>query len=132
MRIVIVGAGRVGSRLANLLHKSHDVTIIDLDEHAFNRLADDFSGRAIRGNGIDADMLRSSGATGADILIAVTNGDNRNLMAAQVGKTILGIEHVLARVYDPVRAATFQEMGLHTISPTGTGAQTLFQSIVSA
>ncbi len=132
MRIFIVGAGRVGARLANLLHSTHDVTIIDLDELAFRRLDDDFSGRSVRGNGIDVDALRSAGATGADILIAVTNGDNRNLMATQVAKYILSVSRVVARVYDPVRAATFKEMGLETISPTLTGSERLFNMVVSA
>ncbi len=129
MRIVIVGAGRVGARLANLLHEQHDVTVIDVDEHAFRRLTPTFRGLTIQGNGIDVDTLRAGGAEGADILLAMTNGDNRNLMAAQVAKAILDVETVIARVYDPVRAVTFSEMGLNTICPTMTGAKRLFEKI---
>lgn len=132
MRIVIVGAGRIGARLANLLDEHHDVTIIDIDELAFRRLRHDFQGSSIRGNGIDVDTLRSAGVAGADVLMALTNGDNRNLMAAQVAKTVFGVERVVARVYDPARASIFEDAGLHTISPTVTGAERLFTKIVGA
>lgn len=132
MHIVIIGAGRVGSRLANVLDEHHEVSVLDTDENAFRRLRPDFRGAAVRGNGIDVDRLREAGVDRADIVIAVTNGDNRNLMAAQVAKTVFGVERVVARVYDQTRAAIFQEMGLHAISPTVSSAERLYQQIVSA
>jgi trk system potassium uptake protein TrkA len=132
MRIVVIGVGRVGARLANLLDRDHEVSALDIDETAFRRLRRDFQGRTLRGNGIDVDVLRAAGADRADIVIAVTNGDNRNLMAAQVAKTVLTVPRVIARVYDPVRAATFSDMGLDVISPTITGADRLFTQIVEA
>lgn len=131
MRIVIVGAGRVGARLANLLHELHDITIIDNEAGAFGRLRRDFRGTAITGNGIDIDTLRAAGTERADVFIALTRGDNRNLMAAQVAKQILAVDRVIARTYDPVRAETFRELGIETISPTSTGAKRLFDQIVS-
>lgn len=130
MRIVIVGIGRVGARLANLLDDKHNVVALDINEGAFRRLRADFRGSTIRGNGIDIDVLRMSGAGRADVLIAVTNGDNRNLMTVQVAKEVLNVPKVIARVYDPVRAAIFSDMGLETISPTITGASRLFDQIV--
>jgi trk system potassium uptake protein TrkA len=132
MRIVIIGSGRVGSRLANVLDEQHEVTVVDTDENAFRRLRSDFRGETVRGNGIDIDRLREAGVDTADVVIAVTNGDNRNLMAAQVAKTVFGVEKVVARVYDQTRAAIFQEMGLRAISPTVASAERLYQQIVSA
>lgn len=121
MKIVIVGCGRVGARIANTLDRQgHDVSIVDTQTSAFRRLSPDFSGRAITGTGIDEDVLRSAGISEADAFIAVTNGDNRNLMAAQVAKVIFGVDRVAARVYDPVRAETFRGMGIDTICSTTT------------
>jgi trk system potassium uptake protein len=132
MRIVIIGAGRVGARLANLLDRDHEVSVLDINEAAFRRLRPDFRGSTYRGNGIDIDVLRAAGASHADIVIAVTNGDNRNLMAAQVAKEVMNVPKVIARVYDPVRAAIFSDMGLETISPTINGADRLFSQILGA
>ena len=106
------------------------MTIIDLDDLAFRRLDENFSGRTIRGNGIDVDTLRQAGVEGSDIFLALTNGDNRNLMAAQVAKTILGTNRAIAKVYDPLRAAIFSDLGLQTISPTNTGSERLFNQII--
>lgn len=132
MRIVIIGVGRVGARLANLLHGHHEVAVLDVSDAAFGRLDRDFGGETVRGNGIDIDVLRSAGADRADVVIAVTNGDNRNLMAAQVAKEVLDVPRVIARVYDPVRAEIFSAMGLETISPTINGAERLYSKITGA
>lgn len=119
MKVVIVGCGRVGARIATTLDgRGHDVSIIDLEASAFRRLEPDFTGRAVSGTGIDEDVLRAAGITEADAFIAVTNGDNRNLMAAQVAKVMFGVEHVAARVYDPDRAETYRGMGIETICST--------------
>lgn len=119
MKVVIVGCGRVGARMATVLdQQGHDVSIIDLQTSAFRRLHPDFRGRAISGTGIDEDVLRAAGISDADAFIAVTNGDNRNLMAAQVAKVMFGIERVAARVYDPDRAETYRAMGIETICST--------------
>lgn len=130
MRIVIVGLGRVGARLANVLDDRHNVVALDVDENAFRRIRHDFRGTTIRGNGIDIDVLKMAGCARTDVLIAVTNGDNRNLMTVQVAKEVLGVPKVIARVYDPVRAAIFADMGIETISPTVNGANRLFDQIL--
>lgn len=119
MKVVIVGCGRVGARIATMLDNAgHDVSIIDLQASAFRRLDPNFSGRAVSGTGIDEDVLRAAGIHEADAFIAVTNGDNRNLMAAQVAKVMFGVERVAARVYDPDRAETYRSMGIETICST--------------
>lgn len=128
--MVIVGVGRVGARLASSLHASHRVAVLDIDESSFARLPADYRGEVYRGNGIDIDTLKAAGAATADVFIAVTNGDNRNLMAAQVAKRVLNVPRVIARVYDPVRAEIFAEMGLETISPTVNGAERLHSQIL--
>jgi len=130
MNVVIIGVGRVGARLATLLHTSHRVSVLDIDQSSFGRLPADYQGEVYRGNGIDIDTLKAAGAGMADVVIAVTNGDNRNLMAAQVAKRVLNVPRAIARVYDPVRAEIFSEMGLETISSTVNGAERLHSQIV--
>lgn len=123
MRAIIVGCGRVGSTLARHLDsEGHQVSIVDLSMPAFNRLGEDFSGNMVPGNGLDEQTLRRAGIEQADAFASVTNGDNRNLMMAQVAKEIFGVPRVITRVYDPIRAAVYKEMGLETICSTVIGA----------
>lgn len=129
MDVVIVGCGRVASRVANRLGPEHRITIVDWNQSAFDRLRPGFAGDTLVGNGMDADVLREAGAPMADLFLALTDGDNRNLMAAQIAKQ-LGARRVVARVYDPVRAEIFRRMGLDTISPTIVGAQRLFEAVI--
>ena len=117
MRFLIMGCGRVGSGLArSLTDEGHDVTIIDVRQEAFQRLPTRFRGSAIIGDGLDSAALRRAGVENADIFVSVTQGDNRNLMAAQVAKQIFGVPRVIARVYDDSRAEIFRELGLETLS----------------
>ncbi len=82
MRAVIVGCGRVGATMARALDAAgHEVTIVDLATRAFDRLPATFRGNAVRGDGTDEDTLRRAGAEGADVFLALTEGDNRNIMA---------------------------------------------------
>ena len=119
MKIVIVGCGRVGAFLAGLLDEDgHDVTIVDLERGAFGRLPDDFGGTTLLGNGMDLDVLREAGVDKADALLTLTQGDNRNLMAAQVAKEIFRVKHVIAKVNDPIRANTYRAHGISTFSRT--------------
>lgn len=119
MRIVIVGCGRVGSLLAESLDATgHEVVIIDASTRAFDRLPDTFKGNAIRGDGTDEDVLRRAGADGADIFLALTEGDNRNVMTAQLASDALGVPRVVAKINDPLRAAAYSELGVATICRT--------------
>ena len=119
MKIVIVGCGRTGAFLAGLLDEGgHEVTVVDLERAAFARLPQDFKGATLLGNGTDLDILRQAGVDKADALITLTQGDNRNLMAAQIGTQIFGVKHVIAKVNDPIRANTYRKQGMKTISRT--------------
>lgn len=119
MKVVIVGCGRVGSMLANRLDaQGHKVSIIDTNPDQFRRLQTDFGGVTIAGTGIDIDILKQAGIEEADAFIAVTNGDNTNVMSCQIAKHIFGVPVVLARVYDPIRGDVYHTLGLETVCPT--------------
>lgn len=119
MKIVILGCGRVGATLAiQLEEEGHTVSVIDNSSDAFQRLSPKFRGDKIVGNGVDEEVLRRAGLDTADAFAAVTNGDNRNIMASQIAKEIFSIKKVVCRIYDPLREQTFREMGLETICPT--------------
>ncbi len=119
MNIVIVGCGRVGATLAAELDAGgHEVTIIDVSTTAFDRLPGTFRGQAIRGDGTDEDSLRRVGAEGADVFLALTEGDNRNVMAAQLAAEAFRIGHVVAKVNDPLRAEAYAALGISTICRT--------------
>jgi trk system potassium uptake protein TrkA len=130
MEFVIVGCGRVGAALARELARSHAVTVVDWSARAFDRLGDEFAGQTVIGNGIDVDVLRSAGVENVDIFFALTDDDNRNLMAAQVARQ-LGAGRVVARVYDADRSRVFADMGVTTVSPTIKGAERLFAIVMS-
>jgi len=119
LNIVIVGCGRVGAFLAGQLDKGgHAVTIVDLDRGAFTHLPEGFGGTTLLGNGTDMDVLRQAGIDKADALLTLTQGDNRNIMAAQVAKQIFGVKQVIAKVNDPIRATTYRAHGIGTFSRT--------------
>ncbi len=118
-----MGCGRVGSALArDLVDGGHQVTVVDSSRAAFARLGPSFAGRMVLGNGTDQHVLEESGAAEADWFISVTNGDNRNIMSAQVAQEIFHIERVMTRIYDPIREQVYREMGLYTYCPTVVGA----------
>ena len=119
MRVIIIGCGRVGARTAAELDQRGDhVTVVDTDQRAFNRLPASFGGVTVRGSGGDEDVLRGAGAEMTDLLMALTEGDNRNAMAAQLGKHTFGIPRVIAKINDPVRAAAYAELGIATVCRT--------------
>ncbi len=133
MKIVIMGCGRVGARVSSILdHNGHDVSIIDVDSRAFRRLAADFKGVTIIGTGIDEDVLRSAGIEQASAFVAVTNGDNRNIMAAQVARLIFNVPEVVVRIYDPVREDTYRRLGLTTVCPTTTISALILDQVIGA
>ena len=126
MKVVIMGCGRVGARLAGLLDADdHSVSVLDTDTYSFRRLPPDFNGTALVGNGIDEETLKKAGIEEADIFVAVTQGDNRNVMASQIAKHIFNVPRVICRIYDPLRQELYQTLGLETFSPTTVFAQML-------
>ena len=119
MYVIIVGCGRVGAELAKLLSKEgSDVVVIDKNPAAFSRLGGVFNGLTLVGNGFDPDLLKEAGIEKANVFCALTNGDNTNLISAQVAKKIFAVPKVIARVYDPERAQIYQSLGLDIISGT--------------
>ncbi len=119
MYVIVVGCGRVGSELANLLaSEGHNVVIIDKNPASFERLGGVFNGLTVIGNGFDLSLLKQAGIEKTDAFCAVTNGDNTNLVAAQVAKKIFNVPKVIARVYDPKRAHIYSALGLDIISGT--------------
>ena len=126
MKTIIMGCGRVGAHLASLLDADgHKVTIMDNDSYSFRRLPSDFGGVALLGNGLQQDVLKKAGIESADVFIATTQGDNRNIMSCQIAKHIFNVPRVVCRIYDPLRQELFGNMGIETISPTKIIAQIL-------
>src|SRR3989338_9246277 len=119
MYVRIAGCGRVGSELAKLLSsEGHNVVVIDRNQPSFERLGGTFNGLSLVGNGFDLSILKQAGIEKADAFCAVTNGDNTNLVSAQVAKKIFKVPKVIARVYDPQRAHIYAALGLDIISGT--------------
>ncbi len=126
MFVLIVGAGRVGSSVAKkALAAGHQVSVLDEDPLSHERLDanqptswEDAGGRFTVGTALEIDALLEAGVEQADTFIASTNGDNTNLVIAQIARRRFGVERVIARVLDPARAAWYAEQGLETIGPT--------------
>jgi trk system potassium uptake protein len=117
LHVVVVGCGRVGSGLASILEDGgHTVAVIDKAQKAFRRLPEGFGGRKVVGVGFDRDRLREAGIEEASALAAVTSGDNSNIMVARTAREVFGLEHVVARIYDPRRAAIYEKLGIPTIA----------------
>ena len=130
MKIVIMGCGRVGARLASLLDEDgHEVTVMDNDTYSFRRLPATFGGTALFGNGIDEEALRRAGVEDADVFVAMTQGDNRNVMSCQIAKHIFNVPRVMCRIYDPLREEMYATLDLETLSPTKVFAQLFREKI---
>jgi trk system potassium uptake protein len=119
VKTVIVGCGRVGSVLADSFDRAgHQVIVLDLQTTAFHRLPGTFRGAAVRGDGTDEDTLRRAGAESADLFMAMTEGDNRNVMSAQLAIEALDAKQVIAKINDPLRASAYAELGVATLCRT--------------
>jgi len=132
MKVVIMGCGRVGGQLAGLLDSDGaEVTILDVNEYSFRRLPPEFKGTALLGDGTDEEALRKAGIEEADAFVAVTEGDNRNVMAAQIAKHIFNVPKVLCRIYDPLRRDLYDTLGMEAYSPTTILAEMLKDNLES-
>jgi trk system potassium uptake protein TrkA len=130
MFIIIMGCGRVGARVGQMLTiAGHEVIIMDVQSSAFNRLGPDFKGTTVLGDATDQEVLKRAGIERADAFLAATQGDNRNIMASQIAKHIFGVKRVVTRIYDPLRSDTFAALGLQAISPTIIGANAFYEEL---
>jgi trk system potassium uptake protein TrkA len=115
--VVIVGCGRVGSGLAGRLTTAgHSVAIIDKRKEAFRRLRGDIEVQRLVGIGFDREMLLEAGVERASALASVTNGDNSNIVIARVARERFDVPRVVARIYDPRRAAIYERLGIPTVA----------------
>ena len=132
MKVVIMGCGRVGALLASLLDsEGHEVTILDTNEYSFRRLPPTFNGKALLGDGTDEESLKNAGLEEAFAFVAVTQGDNRNIMAAQIAKHIFNVPKIICRIYDPLRRDLYSTLGIDTFSPTTIFAEILEEKLRS-
>ena len=130
MNALIIGCGRVGSTLALQLQKEGwEVTVVDESEDALSRLGENWPGRFVVGHGMDTDLLREAGIEEADAVVAATDGDNTNIVIAQVAQKRFGIQCVVARILDPARAKFYAERGLRTVCPTKTAIDALTDAV---
>ncbi|MBU6226692.1 MAG: TrkA family potassium uptake protein [Acidobacteria bacterium] len=131
MHAIIVGCGRVGSTVARELDANgHDVVVIDRKSSAFRRLGESFGGRTITGVGFDRDVLQSAGITPESAVMAVTNGDNSNILITRVARELFRVEKVVARIYDPKRAAIYERLGISTVATVAWASARVLQLIL--
>ena len=130
MKVIVVGCGRVGSAVALELDRTGwEVTAIDENEDALQRLGEHWSGGFVVGHGMDVDVLRQAGIEEADAVVVATNGDNTNLVVGQIAQKQFGIQTTIVRVLDPARAKVFASLGLRTICPTSTAIDFLTEAV---
>lgn len=131
MHVVIAGTGRVGSALAAwLADDGHDVTVIDSRQAALDKLGKAFNGATLLGVAYDVDVLRRANLQPEDTFVAVTDSDNANLMAVEVAKSVFGVEHAIARLYDPVREESYRSLGVQHVTGTKLIANVLYEQII--
>lgn len=131
MNIIIMGCGRVGEQLSYLLlNEGHQVTVIDLDPLALERLGPNYKGRKVNGVGFDQDVLISAGIESADAFAATSSSDNANIIAARIARNHFRVPRVVARLYDPRRAEVYRRLGLLTISSTTWGAERIRELLI--
>jgi trk system potassium uptake protein TrkA len=130
VKVIVVGCGRVGSAVALELDRTGwDVTAVDENEDALQRLGEHWSGGFVVGHGMDREVLREAGIEEADAVVVATNGDNTNLVIGQVAQKQFGIETTIVRVLDPHRAKVYASLGLRTVSPTSTAIDFLLDAL---
>jgi len=133
MRVVIAGLGQTASLLASkLAEEDHDVTVIDWNPDAFDVLSDDFPGHLVEGNALDTETLRRAEIDQADVFVAATEGDNRNIMAAQIASYVFKVPKVVTRIKDPIRADIYRGMGLEVECRTSAGVQIVLDAVEQA
>jgi trk/ktr system potassium uptake protein len=131
VNVVIMGCGRTGASVAaRLSSEGHTVTVIDTQEAAFRRLPASFTGQRTVGSGVDQRVLESAGLREADAFMALAQGDNRNVFAAQIALHIFGVANAVVRLNDPFRSEIFSRLGLRTFSPTIVGVDLAYRALM--
>jgi trk system potassium uptake protein TrkA len=131
VKALVIGCGRVGSNVAKrLAAEGWDVSVVDEKEEALGRLGEDWRGGFITGHGMDVDVLREAGIEDADAVVVATDGDNSNIVIAQVAQKRFAVQTVLVRLLDPARAKFYAERGLRTVCPTITAIDELTSSVL--
>lgn len=131
MHTIIVGCGRVGSTVARELDADgHSVVIIDRKPEAFRRLGENFGGRTLTGIGFDRDLLTAAGINADCAVVAVTNGDNSNILVARVAREMFGVERVVARINDPKRAKIYERLGVSTVAAVAWASNRVMQYVL--
>lgn len=130
--VIVVGCGRVGSQLANMLSDNgSNVCVIDRNADAFANLGRNFNGSTVQGVGFDEDVLIRAGVEECDVLAAVTQLDNTNLMCAEVANHLFGVPHVISRLYNPDHERAYMQLGIDYVCGTSLVAEDVFSKIVS-
>jgi len=130
VKALVVGCGRVGANVSlRLAREGWDVTVVDEREEALGRLGEDWQGGFIVGHGMDAAVLRQGGIEEADAVVVSTNGDNTNIVIAQVAQKRFGVNCVVVRILDPARAEVYSRLGLRTVCPTATAITELTDAV---
>lgn len=133
MNIIIVGCGRVGSQLAMLFSQGeHNVVVIDTEAASFDALDLGFEGSTLVGMGYDEDTLHAAGAEDCDVLCAVTDEDNANLMISEVGRKLFEVPYVLSRLHNPGRENAYLQLGLDFVCGTSLVAEEMYSRIMAA
>jgi trk system potassium uptake protein TrkA len=133
VHVVVMGCGRVGSRLATSLDTlGHSVSVVDQNASAFTKLGVNFGGTTVKGLGFDRDHLRAAGIERADAFAAVSSGDNSNILAARVARETFGVQNVVARIYDPRRAEVYERLGIPTVASVAWQSERIMRRILPA
>jgi len=131
MNILIVGCGRVGAELAvSASQMGHDVTMVDMNANAFDRLGPGFKGRTVQGISFDRVVLQRAGIESAKAFAACTSSDNANIVAAKIARDIYQVPNVVARIYNPDRREVYERLGLQTVASSSWGAQRIQQLLL--
>ncbi|HOL22508.1 MAG TPA: TrkA family potassium uptake protein [bacterium] len=130
MYIIIIGCGKIGSYLANLLQDEHNVVVVDREEKSFSKLGDSFNGIYLSGDGLDPDVLKEAGIEKADALVVTTSNDNINIVVAQIAKKIFNVPKVVARVSDVGKSEIYRNLGVDPVNSTAIFASFLKEKIL--
>ncbi|HOV21778.1 MAG TPA: TrkA family potassium uptake protein [Candidatus Ratteibacteria bacterium] len=130
MYIIIVGCGKTGKYLAEILQADHNVVVIDKEKEAIDNLGEYFNGITILGDGMDIDVLKDAGIEKADALAVTTSNDNTNVLIAQIGKKIFNLTKVVARVSAPEKAELYRTLGVETVNSTAIFASLIRDKII--